>query len=318
MVQDDSLAPRSLQIPPELEGERLDRALVRLVRGVSRVRLQELIRDGGVLVDGEVVRRLAYAVRAGQEARLREVPRSRERTGGEADFVVLHEDDGLAVIDKPAGMVVHPSDIVRGGTVSERAVLRWGPLPNVQGKDRPGIVHRLDADTSGVMLIARDEAVAEALLQAFRARRIEKEYEALVFGETRFDSDWIEAPIGRRPGRPDRMSVVEGGREAQTFYETLERFRGFSHVRCRPRTGRTHQIRVHLTHIGHPLVGDRVYKGRTGFELSRDAPRIGRHALHARSLAFRHPGTGEELRFQAALPADMRDLLEWLRAVRGL
>lgn len=318
-MPDDPLAPRELQVPSECAGQRLDRVLSQLIPGVSRVRLQELIQDGGVAVDGVLAERASLPVAAGSLLSLSRVARSRERAGGgAADFVVLHEDAWLAVIDKPAGMVAHPSEVVRGGTVSERAVARWGPLPGVQGEDRPGIVHRLDADTSGLMVLALERAAAEALVHAFRERAVEKTYLALVHGETRFDSDWISVPLGRRPERPDRISVMEeGGREAETFYETRERFDGFSLVSVRPRTGRTHQIRVHLAHIGHPLVGDRVYRGRATPRPPRGAPALGRHALHASELAFAHPSTGEPLRFQAEPPADMRGWLEWLRRERA-
>ena len=153
-------------------------------------------------------------------------------------------------------------------------------------------------------------------MEAFRDRTVDKRYTALVFGEPRFDSDWIEAPIGRSRTRPDRMSLVtEGGREARTFYETLERRRGFGLVSCFPKTGRTHQIRVHMASIGHPILGDRVYRGARG--LSRhvppDAPPLGRHALHAAGLRFAHPATGERVEFEAPLPADMADWVAWMR-----
>ena len=319
MGPESPLAPQSLSVPSEADGMRIDRALTHMLDGVSRARIQELIRDGGVLVDGAKIERLSHPVVAGQVLELREVLRSRERSGGSDEgFEVVFEDEALAVIHKPRGMVAHPSDIVRGGTVSERAVERWGDLPAAQGEDRPGIVHRLDADTSGLMVVALQDAAAEELVRMFREREVEKEYQAVVFAETRFDSDWIEVSIGRRPDRPDRMSVTKDGREAETFYETLERFRDFSYVLARPRTGRTHQIRVHLTHIGHPLVGDRVYRGRTSFKIPSDAPKISRHLLHASSLGFKHPISGEKLSFQVDPPKDMQDVLSWLRETRAL
>lgn len=313
------IRPGRYAVPAELAGQRLDRALARLVPGVSRARIQELIADGGVRVDGRAASKPSAPVEAGAEIELLDVPRGRLRPGGPAtgELRVVHEDRHLAVIDKPAGIVSHPSTVVRGGTVSERAVERWGPLPAPQGPDRPGIVHRLDADTSGLLVIALTEEAATGLVRLFRERAVEKEYLAIVFGEPRFDSDWIELPIGRAPARPDRMTVVEPGegRAARTFYETRERFGAFALVACRPETGRTHQVRVHLAAIDHPLVGDRVYRGRKGLRrvVPADAPPVTRHALHASRLRFVHPVTGEVVEVRAALPEDMEGWLEWLR-----
>jgi len=311
--------PQSFSVGPDLAGERLDRALSRFLEGRSRTRLQELIRDGGVRVDGETVSKPSFPLAEGQSITLAEVPRSRVRPGAAPglDFRVVHEDEHLAVLDKPAGMVVHPSELVVGGTVSELATERFGELPRVQGEDRPGIVHRLDADTSGLLVVARSQVAADGLLEAFRERRVEKGYVAIVHGVPRFDSDWIEEPIGRAAKRGDRMAVVARGegRDAETFYETRERFEGFALLHCKPTTGRTHQIRVHLAHIDHPLVGDRLYRGRRGNAnaLPRSAPRLGRHALHAAELAFVHPASGERLAFEAPLHPDMAALLGWLR-----
>ncbi|HED65764.1 MAG TPA: RluA family pseudouridine synthase, partial [Planctomycetes bacterium] len=198
-----------------------------------------------------------------------------------------------------------------------RLTERYGSLPSPQGEDRPGIVHRLDADTSGLIVVGRSEEAAAGLVEAFRGHRVEKRYLAIVFGVPRFDSDWIEAPLGRATGRADRVRVVEPGegRDARTFYRTLERFERFALVEALPETGRTHQIRVHLASIDHPLVGDRVYRGRRGLsrKLPREAPAPKRHALHAAGLGFEHPVTGEPLAFESAPPADMERFLRWLR-----
>lgn len=317
------LDPRSLTVPATLDGARLDLVLVELLEDVSRVRIQELIKDGGVRVAGAPAERASQPVEAGWTLELLDVVRSRVRTGGppgpERELDVIHEDEHLVVLDKPAGMVAHPSSVVRGGTVSERMVERYGPLPSPQGEDRPGIVHRLDADTSGLLVVARSEEAAAGLMTAFQERTVDKHYLALVFHPPRFDSDWIETRIGRLPGRPDRMSVAteEGqGREASTYYETLERFRGFGYVRLKPETGRTHQLRVHLASIDHPLVGDRVYRGRRGLSrhMPKEAPAPTRHALHASELAFTHPVSGERLAFEVPLARDLQRFLDWLRA----
>ncbi len=314
----DALHPRRIAIPAELAGERLDLALVRLVPGVSRARIQELIKDGGVRVDGVVATRAAQPLAAGGTLEILAVARTRERAGGEAagELAVVFEDDDLAVIDKPAGTLAHPTSVVRGGTLSELATRRWGELPAPQGADRPGIVHRLDADTSGLIVVAKSALAAERLVELFRARAVEKGYLALVAGEPRFDSDWIERPLGRSSQRPDRMTVLPegGGRPAQTFYRTLERRRGFALLECWPKTGRTHQIRVHLAAIGHPLVGDRVYPGRVRRPLPADAPRLARHALHAHVLRFAHPVSGAPLAFELPLAADLQRFLDWMRA----
>ena len=306
-------------VPQSLAGERLDLALVELLQGaLSRTRIQELILDGGVVVEGAPAERAALLLESGQCVELVEVPRSRERTGGPADagLAVLYEDEHLAVVDKPPGQLSHPTTVVRGGTLSERAVERWGALPAPQGEDRPGIVHRLDADTSGLIVVAKSEAAAGRLVEAFREREVEKRYEALVFGEPRFDSDWISTPIGRSSRRSDRMRVVpEGeGRPAETFYRVLERHPRFALLECRPKTGRTHQIRVHLASIDHPIVGDRVYPGRVRVPLPRDAPRPARHFLHAAGLSFAHPVTAEALAFESPSPKDFSEWLEWMRA----
>ena len=310
------MSTRTFHVPAELGGERLDRVLTAFFAGeLSRSRIQEWIRDGGVRVDGALAVRASQMLAAGQSVDLEEVPRARERSGAPAlgQPAVLHEDEHLVVVEKPAGQLAHPTTIVRGGTVSEWAVERYGPLPSPQGEDRPGIVHRLDADTSGLLVLARSAAAAEALVEAFRERAIEKRYLALVHGDPRFDSDWITAPLGRASGRADRMSVQAEGRAAETFYRVLERFQRFALLECLPKTGRTHQIRVHLASIGHPLAGDRVYPGRVRTPIPKDAPALERHLLHAAGLRFVHPVTGEALAFESTPPADFQAWLDWLR-----
>lgn len=307
------------EVPSELVGERLDKALVELLGGVSRSRIQELIGDGGVYVGDAVETRTSRAMESGDVVRVVPVTRSRERRGAPegARFLVRFEDEHIAVISKPTGMVAHPSSVVRGGTVSELALEQYGELPDVQGEGRPGIVHRLDAETSGLMVIAKSRAGGEGMVELFRERKVEKTYVAVVHFEPRFDSDWIEAPIGRAEKRSDRMTVVpEGeGREAQTFYETKLRSRGFAFMIARPRTGRTHQIRVHLSSIDHPLVGDPLYTGRRGLKLSipKEAPKPERTLLHSRAIAFDHPVSGERVEVEEELPADVAAFLAWMR-----
>lgn len=305
------------------EGQRgrLDLLLVAFLPDYSRSRLQEWIRDGGVLVDGEIADKPSIVVEEGSKVELLKVDRSRMRRGSAVgtEFTIVFEDDDIAVINKPSGMVAHPAEVVRGGTVSELAVERWGDLPCPQGEDRPGIVHRLDADTSGLMVIAKSERAAESLLDQFREREVEKTYTAFVYGNPRFDSDWIEGAIGRAPKKHDRMSVVHGdaGRPAQTFYETRERFGKVAWMAAHPKTGRTHQIRVHMAYTEFPIVGDSLYRGRRGLSLKipDGVTPPDRLALHAEHLVFTHPVSGERVEFHAALPDDLQLFLESLRAL---
>jgi 23S rRNA pseudouridine1911/1915/1917 synthase len=234
---------------------------------------------------------------------------------------ILYEDEFLVAIDKPAGLAAHPPEDKSfcEHTVASWALARYGPsLPTVPEAVRPGIVHRLDRDTSGVMLVAKEPVAFDFLRQQFRDRTADKEYRCVVYGAPRFQSDWIERAIASDPRHPDRMTVVEhGGRDSSTYYEVLERFQGFAHVRCKPKTGRTHQIRVHMTAIGHSLVGDRVYRSRSRQHavLPAGAPEVRRHCLHALRLSIPHPADREPMTFEAPLPADLADLLGYLRSL---
>ena len=239
------------------------------------------------------------------------------------DIRVLHEDAWLCAIDKPVGLAAHPTEDrnFRDHTVASWALARFGPLPTVPDAVRPGIVHRLDRDTSGVMVVARNQVAFDFLRAQFKARTAAKEYRCIVYGEPRFQSDWIERPIATDPRHPDRMTTVEeGGRESSTYYEVVERFAGFAHVRCKPQTGRTHQIRVHMTSIGHSLVGDRVYRSRMRQHeaLPAAAPDPRRQCLHALRLSLPHPQTQEVVEFEAPMPPDLQALLAWLRQHRPL
>jgi 23S rRNA pseudouridine1911/1915/1917 synthase len=315
----DSQPIRSLRVPAELAGTRLDRALALLCPDVSRTRLKSAIGKGGVRVDGLTAARPGSPVTAGAVLEVDLallVPEVREMESDQA-FEVLFEDEHLAVVVKPAGMLVHPTPRLRGGTLSELAVARWGPLPSPQGVDRPGIVHRLDAGTSGVLLLCKSEAACAELLRQFREREVEKTYLAVVWGDPRFDTGWIEVPIARSPSVPNRMEAAAPGegRPSTTYYEVRERFGCAALLACFPRTGRTHQIRVHLAGLGHPLIGDALYRARgaPSKPLPSGAPLPERQALHAAALAFRHPVTGVPMAFEAPLPADIADLLESLR-----
>ncbi len=306
-----------LSVPRELDGERLDRALSALVPDYSRERLKELIRAGSVRVGTVVTRKPSHLVSDGDsidvELRVRE--RSRRGSHPDAHLEVVYSDDDVVVVDKPAGMVAHAGGRVHEGTVADLCEERFGPLPHLQGEDRPGIVHRLDRDTSGLMVVARTEAAGTELMRQFREREVEKNYLALVWGEPRFASEWITAPLGR--GRSDKIAVARSGegRAAETFYEVRERLGGFALLACRPVTGRTHQIRVHLASIEHPVVGDTLYRTRktASRSLPVGAPRLSRQALHAHRLAFSHPSTKERVELVSPLPVDIEALLAFLR-----
>jgi 23S rRNA pseudouridine1911/1915/1917 synthase len=302
----------------ERAGERLDRLLAELVPDLSRTRLQTWIKDGCVSVGGTVVTRPGTELEPGDTIELvrPKAPGAAvaQEVTGELD--VLFEDEHLAAIDKPAGMLTHATADVAVGTVADLAVRRFGPLPSAQGEGRPGIVHRLDRFTSGVMVLGRTEPALAELMRQFKQRSVAKTYAALVHGSPRFDTEWIEAPIGRPPARRERHEVVaEGGRTASTYYEVRERFHGFALVACYPKTGRTHQVRVHMAHIGLPLVGDKVYRqrGAVSIPVPRAAPLLERQELHAARLELAHPASGERLAFEAPLPSDIATLVAWLR-----
>ena len=316
----DSPKSTSVRVSGEMVGQRLDRALVRLVPDLSRSKLQTWIKEGLVRVDANVVTKTGFVLEDGMELEFEhQEPEIVDlRADHDLDFSVLYEDDDVIAIDKPAGLVAHPNERFQTGTVADLARERFGELPKIMGDDRPGIVHRLDRETSGVMLLGRSESGFDELRRQFKEREIKKTYLALVHGDPRFDSDYIDEPIGTDPRHPERKAVVAHGegRDAETYYEVCERFGSFSLIACFPKTGRTHQIRVHMAHIGHPLVYDRLYRTNetTRFPLPEDAPAMERHALHAYELEFRHPVTTEKLKPRAELPADFAALVEWLRA----
>jgi 23S rRNA pseudouridine1911/1915/1917 synthase len=254
-------------------------------------------------------------------------------------MAILHEDDCVVVVDKPAGMIVHPAKGHWEGTLASALAHHFGALSGRGGPTRPGIVHRLDRDTSGVIVAAKNDQAHDALAAQFKSRQVEKEYLAIVAGVPDRDRDVIAEPIGDHPTHREKKAIRRedaSGREAVTEYEVVERFLGYALVRARPRTGRTHQIRLHLAHIGCPVLCDRLYGGRakiTELELlprdkvgqdnplSRQAANealLERQALHAHRLAFSHPTSGTQLRFEAPMPADMERTLAALRRWREI
>ena len=303
-------------VPPELAGQRLDQALAALFPDYSRSRLQGWIRAGQVTVDGRRLRP-RDKVDGGEAIRLAAVLEDEGRDAPEAIALeVIHEDEEILVLNKPAGLVVHPGAGNPAGTLVN-ALLHHRPALGVL--PRAGIVHRLDKDTSGVMVVACTPGAHASLVRQLEERSVKREYHAVCVG-VMTGGGTVDAPVGRHPVDRIRMAVREGGREAVTHYRVEERFRGHTHVRCRLETGRTHQIRVHLAHIRHPLVGDPVYGGRlvvpagAGEALVEALRAFRRQALHAARLQLVHPGSGQPVEFEAPLPADLVALLEALRA----
>lgn len=319
--------PLIRKVLPDQQGVRLDVFVAQQPEIAARPWARHLVEGGHVQVDSALAKP-GLKLQPGWTVSITPVPMPSRIYAGpgplteDIELPVLYEDASIAVIDKPPGLSAHPPDNPRfvGHTVSGLSVTRWGELPDPEGLGRPGIVHRLDRDTSGVMVVAKTEQALHYLKGEFRARHVKKEYLALGYGEARFDSDWIEKRIGVDPGQGDRMTVVgeDLGRDAATFYEVLERFDGFTFFCCKPRTGRTHQIRVHMMSIGHSLIGDRQYRSRRNqhAQLPDDAPDPGRHFLHASRLSFRHPRTLETLEVEAPLPAPLAELRTWLRTCR--
>lgn len=311
-----NLPAHDLIVPAALTDERLDVALARLLPQYSRARLQRWIDEGCVSLEGARPTR-RERVREGQRVRVEPQFEADERvSAGEArvPFEIVHRDEALLVIDKPAGLVVHPGAGNRSGTL-QNALLALDPA--LATVPRAGIVHRLDKDTSGLLIVARTPIVQAKLVRALAERDIEREYLALCQGEMT-GGGTIDEPIGRHRTQRTRMAVRRDGREAVTHYRIMRRFAAHTLLRVKLETGRTHQIRVHLAHLGHPIVGDPLYGGRRRLPAGvsptvraalADFPR---QALHATRLALEHPLTRRALAFDSPPPADLRALLEAL------
>ncbi|AZV75957.1 23S rRNA pseudouridine(1911/1915/1917) synthase RluD [Coxiella burnetii] len=302
-------------IPPELAGARLDQVLAKLFPDYSRSQLQNWIRGGHVKVDGIQKTKAREKVRENQFIEIEAQLEPNERWVPQPiPLDVIYEDETLLVINKPVGLIVHPGAGVRDQTLIN-ALLHYDPSLSVV--PRAGIIHRLDKDTSGLLLIARTLASHHALIKAMKARQIVREYEAIVKGVL-ISGRTIEAPVGRHPIHRTRMAVVEFGRPAITHFRIIKRYRAHTHIRVQLETGRTHQIRVHMAHIHHPLAGDPVYGSHVGIPVHLSDPlqtalkTLKRQALHAATLQFSHPFDQRPMACHAPLPADMAHLLECL------
>ena len=323
--------PDSLEftVSEEHAGERLDKWLAECCNSLSRTQIRREINAGNVWVDGDLAKP-SYRVAVNQNVRCQfQLPAAAGPQPEPMDLSVLYEDETLAVIDKPSEMVVHPAKGHWQGTLVSGLANHFDELSSVGGSVRPGIVQRLDRDTTGVIVIAKSDEAHRNLAHQFETRTIEKHYVCLCLGRVDRDRDTIDLPIGHHPSNRVKMAVRHGGghpKEASTFYEVMERFRRISYVSVRPKTGRTHQIRVHLSHIGNPVLCDRLYgamsnvsrsflvNGRDKYPESERDILLTRQALHAESIEFNHPSSRERIKVSAPLPEDMSGVVNALRA----
>ena len=306
---------REAQLTSEEHGLRVDQAAAALFSEFSRERLKQWIAEGTLTLDHETVKPKAKVL-VGQWLHLKtELQPEGEWVAQAIPLEVIHEDDSVLVINKPAGLVVHPAAGNPDGTLLNALLHHY---PAQQNVPRAGIVHRLDKDTTGLMVVARTLAAHHSLIQQLKHKSVMREYDAVVTGVMTAGGT-VDAPLGRHPRDRKRQSVVANGKPAVTHFRVLERFAGHTHIRCRLETGRTHQIRVHMAHEGWPLVGDPVYGGRLRFPPGASAALrealsgFGRQALHARRLRFEHPVSGREVICQAPMPDDMVKLLACMR-----
>lgn len=313
---------REVTVPPEAEGERLDAWLAGQIE-LSRSRIARLIEEGRVQLNGTLPRK-SEPLTTGDRIRIRiPAPAPAHAEAEDLPLSIVWEDEHLLVVDKAPGMVVHPAPGNRTGTLVNALLHHVKDLSGIGGVLRPGIVHRLDQDTSGLLVVAKDDETHRALSDLLRVRRIRRLYLAASWGHLDRSPRKVDAPLGRDPANRRRMAVVaEGGRRAVTHLRVLEAWPAAELVEVGLETGRTHQIRVHLAHLGHPIVGDELYGAGWGAGMSGSirpfaqslARRVPRQFLHAHRLAFRHPGTDEVLRFESPLPPDLARVAEWARA----
>jgi 23S rRNA pseudouridine1911/1915/1917 synthase len=311
--------PLSFSITDTDAGERLDAFLAKHVEGWSRARLQRLIDDQSVLVNG-VASKPSHKLRANDQIEVELTPApTTEFVPEDLPIEIVFEDDDLVVVNKPGGMVVHPAAGNPSGTLANALAFHFQQLSKRGGEARPGIVHRLDKGTSGLLVVAKNEATHEHLSDQFRAREVFKSYVALVHGQLEKRKGQIDQPIARDPRNRTRMAIVRAGREALSLFRIHEAFDRFTLLDVELKTGRTHQIRVHLASLKHPVVGDEVYGGGrdktvTDAKIRGVIAKLHRQFLHSEQLGFRHPRTREQLKFTAPLPAELQNLLDMIRS----
>jgi len=307
-------------------GERIDAYLAAQLPEMSRSAIGRLIDEGRVTIDGKPVK-AKYKVKTGDEITV-EIPPPvpSDITPEEIPLDVIYEDSDIIVVNKPRGMTTHPAPGAPAGTLVNALLARTTDLSGVGGVQRPRIVHRLDKDTSGLLVVAKNDAAHAGLQSQIQKRMAGRKYLALVWGDTRFEKAVVDAPIGRHPVDRKKMAVIADetkARPAVTDLTVLERLNGFTLIEASLKTGRTHQIRVHCAYIGHPVVGDPVYGGKRQLpgrfgvadraEFQRLVDNLGGQALHAYKLSFTHPRTGEPMEFEAPMPPEMAALIDWIR-----
>jgi 23S rRNA pseudouridine1911/1915/1917 synthase len=311
-----------LTFPGDGEPERLDSFVARMVVAMTRSAVQKLIEGGHVTVAG-APQKPSLKLKGGERvAVVIPPPTAAEAAAEDIPLEILYEDEDLVVVNKPAGMVVHPGAGTSGGTLVNALLGHCDDLSGIGGTMRPGIVHRIDKDTSGILVVAKNDRAHNSLAHQFKEHTIKRVYLALVYGAPKGEKGKIESVIGRHPVDRKRMSgKARRGKHAVTHWQVIGRFSGMTLIRVRLETGRTHQIRVHLSEAGHPLVGDRVYGGSgrlasvTDPQLKGLIKELDRQALHAKTLGFIHPATGDYLEFDTELPADMARIIDYLQGL---
>ena len=304
----------TFKIDPDNAGSRLDAYLAAKIADWSRARLQRLIDDEDVLVNSKPAKS-SYKLRKGDEVEVELIASaSATFTPEDIPLEIVYEDDAVAVVNKPAGLVVHPAAGIHSGTLANALAFHFQQLQSSAEILRPGIVHRLDRDTTGLLVVAKTESALEKLADQFRDRTVFKSYVALVHGRVETESGKIDQPLARDPANRTRMAVVKGGRQAISIFRVRRRYQRFTLLDVELKTGRTHQIRVHLSWLKHPVMGDETYGGGrdNSVQDARLRARIrnlGRHFLHAEKLGFVHPVTGASLEFTAPLPPELTELL---------
>jgi 23S rRNA pseudouridine1911/1915/1917 synthase len=309
----------TLKVDDTAAGARIDAFLASRIQ-LSRTRIQRAIEDGDVLVNDRPTKS-SYRLRAGDAIEIELIePPALEIAPEAIPLRIVFEDDDLIVVDKPAGMVVHPGAGIDSGTLANALVYHFNQLSGAAGRIRPGIVHRIDKETSGLLMAAKNDLAHEKLSDQFRDRKVFKMYTALVYGRVKEDRKEITAPIGRSPRNRTRMAALAGGagRAAHTVFEVRARYSEFTLLDVEIKTGRTHQIRVHLAHINHPVAADRIYgagreNGVRDAEIKKMIKNLNRHFLHSSRLAFTHPRSGARMEFHSPLPAELAALIESLK-----
>lgn len=324
-LPDDNDQPLTLHVGVSIKERRVDKYLHGRFRNLSRRFIQNAIKSGAVKVNGKPVRPSFKLSHGDTIDFVVPAPPSKDIEPEDIPLDIIYEDDDLIVLNKPADMIVHPARGNKRGTLVNALAHYSEQLSSGLGEFRPGIVHRLDRNTTGVMVATKRDTAQWKIAKQFEHRQVSKSYLAIVHGTPELTADRVSAPLGIHPKIREKYAIrPETGKEAVTFYEVMESFRGFSLVHCKPKTGRTHQIRVHLSHLRHPIVADDMYGGKLVYpwqladaEPAVENPVITRCALHAWTLEFKHPTTEQMVKFEAPLPLDMQRLLDMLREYRS-